>query len=374
MGRGPELVVVLEDGRERREPLAGEITLGREPTNTIVVDDSYLSRRHCAVRARGERVSVADLKSYNGTYVNGQKIHEEAFLAAGDVVRIGRTRIFVDWGDQADEASAAVRAGDAPLSVHAPDLRPHEAVRPAMRTKPTALAPVYRDLDLEGLVARQPPTRTHAGPGSALDGTEDRTPIPVAAPEGSAAARKSGSAVDRRGQGSTVSRDREGLRVIAQIARVLPSVDDEGELIEYTTTKVLEVIPAERGIVMRLDPSRRGLYAECVKNALPGRGDAEARKLGISHTIAKKVVREKVSVLVNDAALDERFKAASSVQEMQVRSVLCAPIWQADTVSGLVYLDHLMHAYAFTEADRELLVAVANLLALGLRRTRKTKA
>ena len=49
-----------------------------------------------------------------------------------------------------------------------------------------------------------------------------------------------------------------------------------------------------------------------------------------------------------------------------MRSILCTPIWFQDKVSGLIYVDHLMHAYAFTEADREFLVAAANIIALGM--------
>jgi hypothetical protein len=365
LSRTPEVVVVTEDGRERREPLTAEVSIGREPSNTVVVDDSYLSRRHCRILMNpDERVSVADLKSYNGTFVNGQKIHEECFLMAGDVVRIGRTRIFVDWGEIGEQSSQAAQE---PLRVHAPDLKPKEGVRPQVKPKPTALAPAYRDIDLDGLVAqRQPATRT-----GDMDPRDAKTPIPPPSLEASAAARASGSGSHNKQKGTTVSRDREGLRIIAQIARVLPSVDDEAEFVEYTVGKVLEVIPGERAVVMRLDPARKGLYAECVKNALPGRDDQTARRMGISHTIAKKVIRERVSVLVDDAVLDERFKEASSIQDLQVRSILCAPIWRDDAVSGLIYLDHLMHAYAFTEADRELLVAVANLLALGLKNKKK---
>src|SRR5262249_23191448 len=98
----PELVVV-SGSVERREPLTNaEISLGREPGNTIVIEDGYLSRRHCRFARRGDRVSVLDFKSYNGTFVNGQKIHEEAFLGPGDVVKIGRTTIYVDWKDGQD--------------------------------------------------------------------------------------------------------------------------------------------------------------------------------------------------------------------------------------------------------------------------------
>ena len=117
----PDLVVVLPTGTERREPIKFEVSLGREPGNTLAVDDGYLSRRHCKVIRRADRVSVVDLNSYNGTFVNGQRIHEECFLMPGDVVRIGRTTLYVDWkdGDQ---------SGPEGLKVHAPDQRPKEGV------------------------------------------------------------------------------------------------------------------------------------------------------------------------------------------------------------------------------------------------------
>jgi 3',5'-cyclic-nucleotide phosphodiesterase len=209
--------------------------------------------------------------------------------------------------------------------------------------------------------------------GAKSDKSEKKTPVPQPAIGESAVARSQSenSGSGPRKPGSTMSRDREGLRIIAQISRVLPSVEDESEFLDYSLGKVLEVVHAERGILMRLDPSRKGLYPASVRNALPGRDDKAARRQGVSHTVCKKVIRERVSVLVDDAKIDPRFKEASSIQDLEVRSILCAPIWLGEEVSGLIYLDHLMHAYMFTEADRELVVAVANLVALGIQKNRK---
>ncbi|MBI3725839.1 FHA domain-containing protein [bacterium] len=367
----PDLVVLWE-GTERREPLRAEVSLGREPGNTLVLDDSYLSRRHCTVMPRGERVSIVDLKSYNGTYVNGQRIHEECFLAPGDVVRIGRTTLYIDWNEHPSES----------VHVLAPDQRPYPGVEPVVRAKAPVIAPAYK----EATATAAPPPRSKSTAAAGGDVPtmgytskeraalrEKKTPVPMPSVAESAIARKSGegSSSGPTKPASTHSRDREGLRIIAQISRVLPSVEDETEFTDYAIGKVLEVVPAERGVVMRLDPSRKGLYMASVKNAVPGRDDQTAWKLGISHTIARKVIREKVSVLVDDAKVDERFREASSVQELELRSVLCVPIWLLDKVSGLIYLDHQMSAYMFTEADRELLVAVANLVALGITKGKK---
>ncbi|MEZ6187248.1 MAG: FHA domain-containing protein [Planctomycetota bacterium] len=352
MSRPPHLVIVQENREPARLPLVRDLTLGRDPEVAIAINDGYLSRRHCTFVRRGEEVFVRDLSSYNGTYVNGTKIHEECQLYRGDVLKVGRTRVFVEFGDEATSDG---------LRIHAPNLEQHSAVRPVAREKPTQLSEAYQEI-----AARIPP-RVHDPEGSASWGSatrravirpNDKTPFPPPRIEESAIARGEQSS---RGQRSDA-----GIRVISQIVRVLANATDVHDFLDHALARVLEVIPAERGILMRLDPKKRSLYAECVKSAHKSVSDAQARRKGISHTIARKVIRERVSVLVDDATLDERFRGASSVQELQVRSILCVPLWLGDAVSGLIYMDNLLHAYAFTEQDRDILVAAANVCALGI--------
>lgn len=66
-----------------------EITLGRAPTNTIILDDNSVSRSHCVFQLRGGVYSVRDIGSRNGTFLNGQKIREEFELQHKDIVKVG---------------------------------------------------------------------------------------------------------------------------------------------------------------------------------------------------------------------------------------------------------------------------------------------
>ena len=70
----------------------GETIIGRAPTNTIVLDDPAASRQHAKILVSEDanRISVIDLNSTNGTYVNSERIHELVELESGDVVRIGQ--------------------------------------------------------------------------------------------------------------------------------------------------------------------------------------------------------------------------------------------------------------------------------------------
>lgn len=65
------------------------IWIGREPDNTVVIDDLSVSRRHAMVSRMSERVILTDSKSKNGTFLNGYRV-QRAVLYPGDEFSIGR--------------------------------------------------------------------------------------------------------------------------------------------------------------------------------------------------------------------------------------------------------------------------------------------
>jgi pSer/pThr/pTyr-binding forkhead associated (FHA) protein len=85
----------------RRGPNAGsrflldsELTeVGRRPDSDIFLDDVTVSRRHAEFYRQGGRFAVRDVGSLNGTYVNRERIEEEAALSGGDEVQIGKFRL-----------------------------------------------------------------------------------------------------------------------------------------------------------------------------------------------------------------------------------------------------------------------------------------
>ncbi|PZG13666.1 FHA domain-containing protein [Micromonospora craterilacus] len=73
--------------------------IGRDPAVDIVVDDPHLSRRHAEIRLTADGVSLVDLGSTNGSWVNDLRVTGVARLTDGDVIRIGRTELrFFDPG------------------------------------------------------------------------------------------------------------------------------------------------------------------------------------------------------------------------------------------------------------------------------------
>src|SRR5436853_4424740 len=68
-------------------------TLGRAPTNRIVLRDDVCSREHAEVYYVDGRWCVRDLTSLNGTAINGEKLDSEWELTAEDEIALGNTRL-----------------------------------------------------------------------------------------------------------------------------------------------------------------------------------------------------------------------------------------------------------------------------------------
>lgn len=83
------LVLIYGADLGRRHPLLGEVSIGREDSNTIVVDLAGVSRRHARISRRTDGWLVADTDSTNGTYVNGSEILREQLLSNGDLIKLG---------------------------------------------------------------------------------------------------------------------------------------------------------------------------------------------------------------------------------------------------------------------------------------------
>jgi hypothetical protein len=86
-------VLVVHDGKRERELLLVErLVVGRDPMCDLSHDDSLLSRRHAEFATSGDEVTVRDLGSRNGLFVNGTRTAERA-LKPGDIVTIGPLRV-----------------------------------------------------------------------------------------------------------------------------------------------------------------------------------------------------------------------------------------------------------------------------------------
>jgi pSer/pThr/pTyr-binding forkhead associated (FHA) protein len=85
-GKGGDHSLKIADGIE--------YVIGRAPGCDVVVDDAQCSGRHAAITLRGDRCTVRDMDSANGTFVNTEQV-KRAEVRPGDRLRVGRTEFVV---------------------------------------------------------------------------------------------------------------------------------------------------------------------------------------------------------------------------------------------------------------------------------------
>jgi pSer/pThr/pTyr-binding forkhead associated (FHA) protein len=92
-------LTILNNGdRARQILLSGpEAVIGRKKGSTVRINAHEVSRQHCRLRITPALVSVRDLGSANGTFVNGKPITGERPLRPGDRLQVGRLQFLVEY-------------------------------------------------------------------------------------------------------------------------------------------------------------------------------------------------------------------------------------------------------------------------------------
>ncbi len=91
----PTLEIIDGAGKGRRflfESKSQDVIVGRDPACELYIDSNVMSRKHARFEKRFDTVTVFDLESKNGTFVNRQKIQEKR-LQDGDVIHLGTLAI-----------------------------------------------------------------------------------------------------------------------------------------------------------------------------------------------------------------------------------------------------------------------------------------
>ncbi len=109
----PRIIAVEGPHRGHVFDLTDEVSIGREPANTIFIPAGSVSRRHCDIQKTGAGFQIRDLNSRNGTFVNGLPVTER-MLAHGDEIRLGDCYFLfqlADSGEPEKHRSVTFREG-----------------------------------------------------------------------------------------------------------------------------------------------------------------------------------------------------------------------------------------------------------------------
>ena len=140
----------------------------------------------------------------------------------------------------------------------------------------------------------------------------------------------------------------EDLRAILEASIAINSSLDIDEILHIVMYKAIELMQAERGLVMLLDEHKE-LQVKAAYNLETGKMTPE--ELKISSSIAKQVVNTAKAVYTSDALSDERYANKESVVELHLRSIMCVPLKVKDVLIGVIYLDNSSQSKMFLKSD-----------------------
>lgn len=151
------------------------------------------------------------------------------------------------------------------------------------------------------------------------------------------------------------------MTLLSEIGKTLVTLDPLDALLARVVTLAFEVLPADEAAVLLRAPGSTDLLP-CVVRRRDGR---PVNRPLVSRTAIDLVVRDRVALLAVDAAVDPRLQAAQSIHAMQMRSIMCAPLWSRDEIIGVLFVQS-PYTRQFSAADLDVFHALANYAAAAI--------
>ena len=297
---------------KKKFELGGDpVTIGRHPECDVVIEDVSVSRQHAQVIRINGTFYVEDLHSRNGTLVNNGEVHSKTRLFDGSEIKIC-------------DVLFTFRVGE-------------EQINPPKTGIP------HSELGLIG-----------ANGGAVFLEEGDGNSTIMSQVE----VLSSHSGVGK------VSLEKK-LKALMDITQALAHPVERSEILRSALGCLFGLfLEADRGFVAFSAPDNK-VDVQIIET----RNAQIDEQIRISRTVFNRVIESRQAILSHDATADSRFDLSQSIADFRIRSMICAPILNADQEAiGVIQLDTLRQKVAFQEEDLEVLATVAVQIGITLQR------
>lgn len=278
----------------------------------IPLTDRTVSRRHSEMRATDDGWVLVDLNSANGTYVNSVRIHGATRLKHGDQIRVGSTLLVYSG----EESSEQLSGGQIPT-----DLVTLDAGSLSLDSSIMASAPSNEDS------------------------------VIMAAPETASAVK--------------------AWKVMRELSDVIGSLLPPEQLLVRVMDIMFEEVEIDRGVIFVRDDATGEMMPEVVRfHSRKMTAEAQPGSIMTSRTIIRHVVDSRAGVLCSNVISDERFRSGKSVQNLGMRSVICAPIVAREQIIGVIHIDCPVTRHTYSEHELRLITAIGYQTGLAIENAR----
>jgi adenylate cyclase len=299
----PRLIISSPDGKNGILELTKPVTtIGRGNANDLVLNDSSVSRFHAVIKLKENSIFVADRGSTNGIVLNDRKIDKETELKNGDTAVVGRYTLRLE---RMDEKDIQVRRGQWPSTLN-----------------------------------------------QIIRGRPERVTLPRSAESSSSAL------TDLAGRVKKLERENYLLTVLYEAGKALNSKLALEHISEQVVSLACLIEGVERGFVMLFDESGEVVRQSEVRYRDPARA-RDRPQIILSKSVLELMRKEKQPILIEDVSSDKRFSGSESLKISGLRSAMCAPLLGTNRLFGILYVDNLEKALAFTQDELNVFALIA---------------
>ncbi|PYO42479.1 MAG: hypothetical protein DMD33_09825 [Gemmatimonadetes bacterium] len=299
------------------------VVVGRAVTSDVPIYDPTISRRHAEVSLIDGGVKVKDVGSSNGTFLNGARI-TDAVAVENDVITFGKVAFRVK-------------------EVSAPAARP--------RVVPPVSAEFAGAKPAAGTIVRALPVSVSGGVPA----------IVTASPSGASHLKVAAKSLEELRE--------KKLELLLEISKELSKQQELDRLLDKVVEFTFQVMNVDRVSILLLEAAS----GELVPRISKGRTVQSSASKHVPQSIARKVVEDRVAILSDNTAADERFKG-KSILIQSVRSAMCTPLMGTDQkVLGILYVDNLTATHSFSDDDLKFLIAFGSLAAVAIENSQRSE-
>ena len=309
--------LVIRDGNTWRDVFRlnpGQVTtVGRAPTNRIVIHDEVCSRNHCEIFQSGNRWTLRDLGSRNGTVVNSIRITGDWELQESELIELGSYQLgfTYDLSKPFPEPSGIERADD--------------------DTAESIDLVFDHTVNEPNIIHRTRRSRYRTAPSTARD------------------------------------RSHVELSRLYRLALEMGAARESGQLCEVVLSSLFAGTNADIGAILLFPKAvaDKGNPAELQVAALQSKGELPYQR--VVDNLAEIVLENREAVLARDVSDDSRLASRDSLGEIHAQSVICVPIGLDEkTLYGLIHLYSTSAETILDPDGLEFTLAVADQLAIAL--------
>ena len=172
---------------------------------------------------------------------------------------------------------------------------------------------------------------------------------------------ETGSSTNLMESAEALRRYAERLEILRDVHEALGGSVTQEELLTLILDRVFDHLKPQRGAIFLKEED--GEFYSAAARAVPG----ESENIGVFKTLVSEVLDKGMAALVFDVRTDARFSDSDSIMMSGIRSMVAAPLLDAQGAMGMIVLDSKVAVRKFSEEDMGLLVSLASVAALKIR-------